>query len=71
MIEKDKNQNDIIVQELINSFEFDYIFNNKPINRFKNKPTIENIGVNLKNLKSKILKINNCDLKKKCKTNCI
>tara|TARA_Y100001970_G_scaffold194526_1_gene236460 strand:- start:132 stop:836 length:705 start_codon:yes stop_codon:yes gene_type:complete len=67
MIEKDKNQNDIIVQELINSFEFDYIFNNKPINRFKNKPTIENIGVNLKNLKSKILKINNCDLKKNAK----
>ena len=64
MIEKDKNQNDIIVQELINSFEIDYIFNNKPLNRFKNKPTIENISVSLENLKSKILRINNCNLKK-------
>ena len=60
MIEKDKNQNDIIDQELINSFEIDYIFKNKPLNRFKNKPTIENIGVNLENLKSKIQNINNC-----------
>ena len=67
MIVKDKNQNDIIDQELINSFEIDYIFKNKPLNRFKNKPTIENIGVNLENLKSKIQNINNCNLKKNAK----
>ena len=67
MIVKDKNQNDIIVQELINSFEIDYIFKNKPINRFKNKPTIENISANLENLKSKILNIKDCDLKKNAK----
>ena len=67
MIEKDKNQNDIIDQELINSFEIDYIFKNKPINRFKNKPTIENISANLENLKSKILNIKDCDLKKNAK----
>ena len=67
MIEKDKNQNDIIDQELINSFEIDYIFKNKPLNRFKNKPTIENIGTSLENLRSKILNINNCDLKKNAK----
>ena len=41
MIVKEKNQNDIMNQDLINSFEIDYIFENKPINRFKNKPTIE------------------------------
>ena len=67
MFEKDKNQNDIIVQELINSFEIDYIFNDKPLNRFENKPIIENISKNLENLKSKILNINNCDLKKNAK----
>ena len=59
MVEKEKNQNDIMDQELINSFEIDYIFDNKPINRFKNKPTIENINSSLENLKSKILNINN------------
>ncbi len=67
MFEKDKNQNDIIVQELVNSFEIDYIFNDKPLNRFENKPIIENISKNLENLKSKILNINNCDLKKNAK----
>ena len=67
MFEKDKNQNDIIVQELVNSFEIDYIFNDKPLNRFENKPVIENISKNLEDLKSKILNINNCDLKKNAK----
>ena len=67
MTVKDKNQNDNMGQELINSFEIDYIFKNKPLNRFKNKPTIENIGVNLENLKSKIQNINNCNLKKNAK----
>ena len=53
--------------DLINSFEIEYIFDNKPIKRFKNKPTIENINSSLENLKSKILNINNCDLKKNAK----
>ncbi len=63
MIEKEKNQNDIIDQELINSFGIDYNFDSRPINRFKNKPTIENINSKLNNLKQKINNINNCDLK--------
>ena len=63
MIIKYKNQNDIINSELINSYEIDYIFNNKPINRFKNKPTIENIQTALENLKKKIKNISNCNLK--------
>ncbi len=64
MIEKEKNQNDIIDQELVNSFGIDYIFDNKPINRFKNKPTIENINSKLNDLKEKIINVNNCNLKK-------
>ena len=67
MIVKDKNQNDIMHSDLINSFEIEYIFDNKPIKRFKNKPTIENINSSLENLRSKILNINNCDLKKNAK----
>jgi len=67
MIVKDKNQNDIIYKELINSFEIDYIFDSKPINRFKNKPTIENINFKLNNLKTKINNISNCDLKNNAK----
>ena len=67
MIEKEKNQNDIIDQELLNSFETDYIFNSKPINRFKNKPTIENINSRLNNLKEKVKNIDNCDLKNNAK----
>ena len=67
MTVKDKNQNDIMSQELLNSFEIDYIFENKPINRFKNKPTIENINSRLKDLKEKIENIDNCELKKSAK----
>ncbi len=63
MIIKYKNQNDIIDSELINSYEIEYIFGKKPINRFNNKPVIENIQLTLKNLKKKILNINNCKLK--------
>ncbi len=64
MIEREKNQNDIIDQELINSFGIDYIFDSKPINRLKNKPTIENVISRLNDLKKKIININNCNLKK-------
>ena len=67
MIVKDKNQNDIIYKELINSFEIDYIFDSKPINRFKNKRTIENINSKINNLKAKIQNIGNCDLKNNAK----
>ena len=67
MTVKDKNQNDIMSQELINSFEIDYIFENKPINRFKNKPTIENINSRLNDLKTKIKNIKDCELKDNAK----
>jgi len=63
MIVKDKNQNDIMSQDLLNSFEIDYIFDNSPINRFKNKPIIENINLKLNELKTKVENISNCELK--------
>ena len=67
MIIKYKNQNNIINSDLINSYEIDYIFSNRPINRFNNKPTIENIQPALENLKKKIKNISNCNLKKSAK----
>ena len=67
MTVKDKNQNDIMSQELINSFEIDYIFESKPINRYKNKPTIENINSRLNDLKTKIKNIKDCELKDNAK----
>jgi len=67
MIIKYKNQNDIINSELINSYEIDYIFSSKPINRFNNKPTIENIPSTLENLKKKIKNVSNCSLKESAK----
>ena len=63
MIENDKNQKDNMNPKLIDSFEIDYIFDSKPINRIKNKPTIENTNSKLNALKEKINNINNCDLK--------
>ena len=36
MIKKTLNQNAKYAQELLNTFEPDFIFSDKPINRFKN-----------------------------------
>jgi len=67
MIVKDKNQNDIMGQQLVNSLEIDYIFENKPINRFENKPTIELVKSKLNDLQEKIKNIKNCELKSNAK----
>jgi len=63
MIKKLINQNDIVSSELINSYDIEYVFTNKPINRIKTKPEIENKSQLLENLKKKILSIDNCELK--------
>ena len=63
MILDDKNQNDILNFELINSYDIEYVFNNKPINRIKTKPKVENKSKLLENLKEKISNIENCELK--------
>ena len=63
MILEDKNQNDIINSELINSYDIEYIFSDKPINRFKIKPILEDTSKLLSDLKSEIKNIDNCELK--------
>ena len=66
MIINNKNQNDIISSELINSYEIEYVFDNKPKNRFQTKPGIENRPLILERLRENISNIENCELKKKC-----
>jgi uracil-DNA glycosylase family 4 len=64
---EEKNQNDIIYNELINSYEIEYIFNNEPINRFTKPNKSSNKSELLNSLKEKILNIKNCNLKKNAK----
>ena len=42
MIKKQINQKDSFDIELLNSIGYDYVFNNSPINRLKNKINIPN-----------------------------
>ena len=64
MTKKILNQNDIINTEIINSYDFDYIFSNNPINRVKKEPLIVNKTEELKKLEEKIQNIEDCKLKK-------
>ena len=48
---EDKNQNDIINSELINSYNIEYVYGDKPINRFKTKPILEEKPKLLDNLR--------------------
>ena len=64
MIKKILNQNDIINTEIINSYDFDYIFSNNPINRVKKEPLIVNKTEELKKLEEKIQNIEDFKLKK-------
>ena len=72
MTKKTLNQNDISVQEFIDNVEPDFVFSNKPINRFKVTESSDNsLGQNklvqLLELKKKINSIENCNLKNKSK----
>ena len=60
---KDKNQNDIVSSEFINPLDIEYVFANKPINRFKTKPKLEDKSTLLSKLKKEIENIDNCELK--------
>ena len=62
-----KNQNDILNLERLNSNDIEYIFSDKPINRLKTKPQIEEKIKLLDKLKSEIENIDNCELKKNAK----
>ena len=63
MILDHKNQNDILNSELTNSYDIEYVFSDKPINRIKTKAKLENKSKLLENLKEKISNIDNCELK--------
>ena len=69
MTSRDKNQNDIINSELINSYNIDYVFSDRPINRFKTKPLVEDISNKLNDLITEIQNIQNCELKNSANTN--
>ena len=60
---EDNNQKNILNSELINSYDIDYIFSNKAINRLKTKPKLEDKSKLLLNLRSEIENIENCELK--------
>ena len=60
MASEEKNQNNIITTEPILE-NIEYIFENKPINRFKTKPKVEDASIKLK---KEIENIENCELKK-------
>ena len=69
MIKKQINQKDRFDIELLNSIGYDYVFNNSPINRLKNKINIpnkldENKHEKLIKLKQEIDSIEDCKLKK-------
>jgi len=57
------NKKQILNEEILKSIESNYVFSDKPINRFKKLTSAENIKLKLENLKKKILSIDNCDLK--------
>jgi len=61
---EEKNQNDIMDTEIINSYKIEYEFSNQPINRLKSTNTNDQKLKLLNSLKNKILTIENCDLKK-------
>ena len=72
MTKKSVNQNGKYVQELINSIEPDFIFSNKPINRFnviEKNNNIENLNKTelLSDLRDQISSIENCNLKNNSK----
>ena len=59
----DKNQNDILNSELMEQNDIEFIFSDKPINRFKTKPILEDKDSQLSNLRDEIANISNCELK--------
>ena len=60
---EDKNQNDILQSEIIDSYDIECVFDDKPINRFKTKPKVEGTSRLLSDLRDEIKNIENCKLK--------
>ncbi len=61
------NKKQILDQEFLKSIESKYVFSNIPINRIKNESDEKDIKVQLENLKNRIEKIENCELKNNSK----
>ncbi len=59
-----KNQNNNNYEDIIDLFQINYVYENKPIKRTLNEPNLENRQFLLENLKKKILNISECELKK-------
>ena len=59
-----KNQNNNNFQDVMELFEIDYVYENKPIKRTIDEPNAKDKQSLLENLKSKILNISDCELKK-------
>ena len=63
---EEKNQNDIL-NEFNDPNEIEFIFSDKPINRFKTKPELEDKISLLAKLKNDLQNIKNCELKESSK----
>ena len=63
---EEKNQNDIL-NEFNDPNDIEFIFSDKPINRFKTKPEVEDKISLLAKLKNELQNIKNCELKKSAK----
>ena len=59
-----KNQSNNNFEDVIDLFEIDYAYENKPIKRTFDEPNLENRQSLLENLKKKILDVSDCELKK-------
>ena len=59
-----KNQNNNNFEDVMDLFEIDYAYENKPIKRTFDEPSLKNRQFLLENLKKKILDVSDCELKK-------
>ena len=59
-----KNQNNNNFEDVMDLFEVDYVYENKPIKRTFDELNLEDKQSLLENLKSKILDVSECELKK-------
>ena len=62
-----KNQNNNNFEDVMDLFEVDYVYENKPIKRTFDELNLEDKQSLLENLKSKILDVSECELKKNSK----
>tara|TARA_Y100001970_G_C14242971_1_gene866051 strand:+ start:2540 stop:3247 length:708 start_codon:yes stop_codon:yes gene_type:complete len=65
---EDKNQNNNNdYEDIMDLFEIDYVYENKPLKRTFDELSLEDKQSLLENLKKKILEVSDCDLKKNSK----